>query len=59
MESTADILKSYCQANDIKPSSNPKSPLFYNRDHKKLTVKCKSKCNAKQKSVAITSAQSI
>ena len=37
MESTADILKSYCQTNDIRPSSDPEKPLFYNRDHKKLT----------------------
>ncbi len=37
MESTADILKSYCQANDIMPNINLEKPLFYNRDHKKLT----------------------
>ena len=37
IEFTADILKSYCQANGINPSSNPKKPLFYNRDYKKLT----------------------
>lgn len=37
MESTADVLKSYCQANSIRPSSDLGKPLFYNRDHKKLT----------------------
>ena len=37
MESTADVLKSYCQANSIRPSSDFGKPLFYNRDYKKLT----------------------
>ncbi len=37
MESTADILKSYCQAIDIRPNSELAAPLFYNRYHKKLT----------------------
>ncbi len=38
----------------IKPKSQP---LFFSFFY--CVVKCKSKCNTKQKSVAITSAQSI
>lgn len=37
MDSTANLLKSYCSENQISVTPSQQSPLFFNRNHEKLT----------------------